>query len=49
VHDELVLEVVDQEREAVIEALHRLMGGVAQLKVPLEVEVGIGLNWEQAH
>ena len=49
VHDELVLEVVDQEREAVIEALHRLMGGVAQLKVPLEVEVGIGPNWEQAH
>jgi DNA polymerase I-like protein with 3'-5' exonuclease and polymerase domains len=26
-----------------------LMTGVAQLKVPLEVEVGAGPNWDQAH
>jgi DNA polymerase I len=25
------------------------MGNVAQLQVPLLVEVGIGPNWEQAH
>jgi DNA polymerase I-like protein with 3'-5' exonuclease and polymerase domains len=27
----------------------RLMAGVAQLKVPLLAEVGVGPNWEQAH
>jgi DNA polymerase-1 len=27
----------------------RLMAGVAQLKVPLLAEVGVGANWEQAH
>jgi DNA polymerase I len=27
----------------------RLMASVAQLKVPLLAEVGVGANWEQAH
>ncbi|MDP2808739.1 MAG: DNA polymerase I [Rhodocyclaceae bacterium] len=49
VHDELVLEVPDAELEAVREALPKLMGGVAQLKVPLLVEVGVGANWDAAH
>ena len=49
VHDELVLEVPDEELEAVREALPKLMGGVAQLKVPLLVEVGVGANWDAAH
>jgi DNA polymerase-1 len=31
------------------EALPRLMAGVAQLKVPLVAEVGVGANWDQAH
>jgi DNA polymerase I len=26
-----------------------LMAGVAHLKVPLLAEVGVGLNWDQAH
>jgi DNA polymerase I-like protein with 3'-5' exonuclease and polymerase domains len=25
------------------------MGGVAKLDVPLEVETGVGSNWESAH
>jgi hypothetical protein len=29
--------------------LPRLMGQVAELKVPLVVEVGIGSNWEAVH
>jgi len=49
VHDELVLEVPDTELEAVREALPKLMGGVAKLKVPLLVEVGVGANWDAAH
>ena len=49
VHDELVLEVPESELEAVREALPKLMGGVAKLKVPLLVEVGVGANWDAAH
>ena len=49
VHDELVLEVPDAELAWAQEAIPRLMAGVAQLKVPLLAEVGVGPNWEQAH
>jgi DNA polymerase-1 len=49
VHDELVLEVPQAELELVRLNLPRLMTEVAQLKVPLLVEVGIGANWEEAH
>ncbi len=49
VHDELVLEVPAVELDTIREALPRLMGGVAELKVPLLVEVGAGDNWDEAH
>jgi DNA polymerase-1 len=49
VHDELVLEVPEAERATIAEVLPRLMNGVAQLAVPLLVEVGTGPNWETAH
>ncbi len=49
VHDELVLEVPDAELERVRAELPRLMGGVAELRVPLLVEVGVGRNWDEAH
>ncbi len=49
VHDELVLEVPDDELEQVRAGVDRLMTGVAELRVPLEVEVGAGPNWERAH
>ena len=49
VHDELVLEVPDAELPWAREAIPRLMAGVAQLKVPLLAEVGVGANWDQAH
>jgi DNA polymerase-1 len=49
VHDELVLEVPEAELEVVKRQLPGLMNGVAQLKVPLSVEVGVGPNWDQAH
>ncbi|ALM81940.1 DNA polymerase I [Bordetella sp. N] len=49
VHDELVLEVPDEEQALVRERLPALMCGVAELHVPLVAEVGVGKNWEQAH
>ena len=49
VHDELLLEVPDDELMAIRSHLPRLMSQVAELKVPLVVEVGIGPNWEAAH
>jgi DNA polymerase-1 len=49
VHDELVLEAPDSELDLLREALPKLMGGVAKLKVPLLVEVGVGADWDAAH
>ncbi|QDC43417.1 DNA polymerase I [Methylophilus medardicus] len=49
VHDELVLEVPDQELALVQAQLPILMQGVATLDVPLLAEVGTGNNWESAH
>jgi DNA polymerase-1 len=49
VHDELVLEVPDDELLDVKQNVERLMSGVAKLDVPLVVEAGVGENWEKAH
>jgi DNA polymerase-1 len=49
VHDELVLEVRADGVEPAQAALGRLMSEAAQLAVPLKVEVGSGLNWDEAH
>ncbi|MES3021932.1 MAG: DNA polymerase I [Pseudomonadota bacterium] len=49
VHDELVLEVPEAELDLVKVRLPELMAGVAELKVPLLAEVGIGKNWDEAH
>ena len=49
VHDELVFEVPESEVEWVRVEIPRLMAGVAELKVPLLAEIGIGPNWEKAH
>jgi len=49
VHDELVLEVPEAELAEVEAELPRRMTGVAELSVPLVVDVGAGPNWEQAH
>ena len=49
VHDELVFEVPQDEVDWVKSEIPRLMAGVAQLKVPLLAEVGVGPNWDKAH
>ncbi|AYY12894.1 DNA polymerase I [Actinobacteria bacterium YIM 96077] len=48
VHDELVLEIFPGEREAVEELVRREMGAAHQLRVPLEVSVGVGQTWQEA-
>ncbi len=49
VHDELVFEVPAAELDWVRAEVPRLMAGVADLKVPLLAEVGVGRNWDEAH
>jgi DNA polymerase-1 len=49
VHDELVLEVQEDEVEAVSAAVTEHMVSAAQLSVPLRVELGTGSNWDEAH
>jgi DNA polymerase-1 len=49
VHDELVLEVPADEVDAVRVRVPELMSAVAELKVPLLAEVGVGANWDEAH
>ncbi|HEY8373072.1 MAG TPA: DNA polymerase I [Pseudonocardiaceae bacterium] len=48
VHDELVLEIAEGERETVEELVRREMTGACQLKVPLEVSIGHGRSWDEA-
>ncbi len=49
VHDELVLEVPEDELAPVEALVRREMAGAAQLEVPLDVEVGVGHSWAEAH
>jgi DNA polymerase-1 len=49
VHDELVLEVAPADLETVQTEVVRLMMAAADLAVPLEVGVGGGANWDEAH
>jgi DNA polymerase-1 len=48
VHDELVLEIANGEREAVEALVRKEMGGAYQLDVPLDVSVGFGRSWNDA-
>ena len=49
VHDELVFEVPEAEVDWVKVEVPRLMASVAALSVPLIAEVGVGMNWDEAH
>jgi DNA polymerase-1 len=48
VHDELLLEVPEEEREIVPALVKTAMENVYHLSVPLLVEVGLGRNWMEA-
>ncbi|MBX2886026.1 MAG: DNA polymerase I [Granulosicoccus sp.] len=49
VHDELVLEVKAGQADSIGKKLSQLMCDAAELKIPLEVDVGVGNSWEEAH
>lgn len=49
VHDELVLEVEAGMADEVGSKVSQLMVSAAELQVPLEVDVGVGNSWEEAH
>ena len=49
VHDELVLEVPEDYLAQAAREVSARMSGAAQLAVHLKVEVGSGLNWDEAH
>ena len=49
VHDELLIEVANEELEEVKEIIKTSMEEAVKLKVKLKVDVGVGLNWQEAH
>jgi DNA polymerase-1 len=49
VHDELVFEVPEEERDAVMNLVKEEMEGIIALSVPLKVDIGYGKNWDEAH
>lgn len=49
VHDELVFETTEADREALSQLVRERMEGVAELSVPLTVDVGHGGSWREAH
>ncbi len=49
VHDELVFEVPKEQLDMARKTIEDFMVKAAQLNVPLEVGIGVGDNWEQAH
>lgn len=49
VHDELVFDVHKDEVELIKENVSKLMKSAVHLEVPMEVEVGTGKNWLEAH
>lgn len=49
VHDELVFEVHESMIEEASQRIRQLMEGSMTLAVPLKVDVGVGMNWDEAH
>ncbi|MDH5631454.1 MAG: DNA polymerase I [Gammaproteobacteria bacterium] len=49
VHDELVFEIREDRAVELAGTISSMMENVAQLSVPLEVDAGIGENWDEAH
>ena len=49
VHDELVFDLFEEERDAVVPVVERCMVDAIDFGVPLEVEICSGQNWLEAH
>lgn len=48
VHDELIFEVAPGERDRLETIVRDRMSGAAELRVPLDVQIGVGNNWDAA-
>ena len=48
VHDELIFNVVKEEKELVKELVKEIMENTIKLNVPLEVDIQFGINWYEA-
>ena len=49
VHDELVFEIKESQVDDAIKLVKEKMEHAAELSVPLVVDVGVGINWDEAH
>jgi len=49
VHDELVFEVAEDAVELAKDQIRSVMTEAAELRIPVEVDIGIGDNWDEAH
>jgi DNA polymerase-1 len=49
VHDELVFDVIKSEKEAVKDIITHRMKTAIKTEVPIEIEIGEGINWLEAH
>ena len=49
VHDELIFEIHDDEKESVPSKIKEMMESAYELQVPLDVETGLAENWLEAH
>ena len=49
VHDELILDTPKDQIDKIVSLITDSMMGAANLDVPLEIDIGIGDNWDQAH
>ncbi|GAJ06162.1 unnamed protein product [marine sediment metagenome] len=45
VHDELIFEVPEEEREEILKLVPEIMSSALELSVPLKVDIKTGNNW----
>jgi DNA polymerase-1 len=48
VHDELIFEVMPGERDQLESIVKAQMSSAYKLRVPLDVNIGFGLSWDDA-
>jgi len=49
VHDEIVFDMLKSEQDEVLPLVEQAMKSALPMKVPIEVEMGVGTNWLEAH
>ena len=49
VHDELVFDLLPAEEQKLKDILSKEMVNAIKLSCPIDIEIGVGLNWLEAH